>query len=577
MRRPMFAGLALALMGSNAGAGTFTTLDDAQFGYLTALSHNGRIATGSFTGGGIFSGSFSWRKGVGVENMTLQSGMGMNAWAQPIVGSADDGNGNSVAALAYSDLDTTGPVLVGPYPGSNPLDNFLSQAYAISDTGVVVGLANDATPNAIAFRWTAEEGMQRLAVRRPDTYSRANAISANGNTIAGWNDQETGYRQGLIWVDGKPVEPHNPGMYGDAFGSPPGEGQAVNANGSVVVGQGYFDDLMQSQAWRWTSATDAQPIGIILLPPAPPPIASIIQKMQTPTGAFADSRYRPYGFFTQVRSNAVAVSPDGNTIVGNTGDDNNEQAFVWTQAGGMVLMSDYAAAHGVDVPAGFYFLSANAMSADALTIAGIGIDPTATYVVSWVMDMHEPSLHGTDVVAEGAVISNDLTDGPLAGFPVGAGVSMSFRMASSGSSIAAGRESAYVMDTDSFGFAVRYMDPVDFSHHVANELLDATSAPSLHLVNDHPRGDGIALSPVATTTSGETIGFSLTNPDGTLFDSDEATLINRTFGPSSFDGTTWEVRNGTHAMTIALQWVSIHDGGAPDAVFQSGFDEGATQ
>lgn len=498
----------------------------------------------------------------------------MNAWAQPIVGSADDGNGNAVAALAYSDLVDTGPVLVGPYPGSTPLDHFLSQADAISDTGVVVGFAYDASPNAIAFRWSADEGMQRLAVRRPDTYSRANAISANGNTIAGWSDQETGYRQGLIWVDGKPVEPHNPGIYGNAFGSPPSEGLSLSANGSVVVGQGYFDDLSQSQAWRWTQATDAQPIGIILPPPAAPGVAAVTAKMQPPTGAFADSRYRPFGFFNQVRSNAVSVSADGNTIVGNTGDNNTEQAFIWTQAGGMVLLSDYAAAHGIDIPAGFYLLSANALSADTLTIGGIGIDPTATYIVSWVMDMHQPSLHGTDVVAEGSVISNDLVDGPLAGYPVGAGVSMSFRMASTGTSIAPGRESTYAVGPASFGFEARYMDPTDFSHHVANEYLDAASAPLVHLVNDNPRGDGISLPPVATTATGETIGFSLSNAEGTLFDSDEATLINRTFGPSSFGNTTWEVRNGSHAMTIAVQWVSIHDGVDTDTIFASGFDEG---
>jgi uncharacterized membrane protein len=571
MRNPMFAGLVLALVCSSAGAGSFTSIDDAQFGYLTALSHNGRIATGSFTAGGMFSGSFRWRKGVGVENMAMESGMGMNAWAQPIVGGAVDANGHSVAALAYSDLDTTGPVLVGPYPGSNPVDNFLSQAWAISDNGVVVGLAYDATPNPIAFRWTADGGMTRLAVMRPDTYSRANAISADGNTIAGWNDREDGYRRGVVWIDGKPVEPHNFGIYGDAFGSPPGEALAVNANGSVVVGQFFFDDLMYAEAWRWTQATDAQPIGVILPPSPPPAIAAALAKLQPVKGPYADARYQPAGFFAQVQSNALAVSADGNTIIGNTGDTYNLQAMIWTPATGMVLLSDYAADHGIQIPAGFFLFSANAMSADTKTIGGIGIDPTGTYVVSWVMDMHEAPAD-TLVIAEGSVTSNDLVDGPLAGFPVGAGVSMSFHVDPNGKVITPGRESSYAVNVDDFEFSVRYQDPVDYSHHLANEYLAVGSTPLFHLVNDNPRRDGIVLPPTATVNAGETLEFSLSNPEGTLFDSSESTLINRTFFPQSFDGTTWAVRNGAHSMNISLQWVTIKDDVDADKIFGNGFD-----
>jgi probable HAF family extracellular repeat protein len=574
MRNPMFAGLFLALACGSAGAASFTTLDDAQFGYLTALSRNGRIATGSFTAGGMFSGAFTWRKNSGVDSLALGSGMGMTSWAQPIVGSHDDGTGQTVAALAYSDIETRGPVLVGPYPGSHSIDNFLSQAYAVSDNGIVVGLAYDSTPNPIAFRWSENEGMSRLAVLRPDTFSRANAISTDGNTIAGWNDQETGYRQGVIWIEGKPVEPHNPGIYGDAFGSPPGEGLAVNANGSVVVGLGYFDDLMQSQAWRWTAATDAQPIGIILPPPARPEIARVLARLPPMSSAFADHRYSPTGFFTMPQSNAVSVSADGNTIVGNTGDGMTMQAFIWTPASGMVLMSDYAAAQGVDVPEGFYFLSANALSFDKKTIGGIGIDPTGTYIVSWVMDLHEASTRDTVVVAEGAVTSNDLVDGPFAGFPVGSGVSMTFHIASSGDSISPGRESAYALDNESFQLSVRYQDPNDFSHHLATDTLAVGGTPMLHLVNDNPRRDAIELAPTPTATAGQTLALSLSNPDGVLFDSDEATLINRSFGAGMFEGGSWVVSDGTHVMNISLQWITIKDDVDADAIFGDGFDGG---
>jgi hypothetical protein len=44
--------------------------------------------------------------------------------------------------------------------------------------------------------------MSRLPVTRPDTFARANGISRNGSTVFGWNDQQDGYRSGVIWLGG---------------------------------------------------------------------------------------------------------------------------------------------------------------------------------------------------------------------------------------------------------------------------------------------------------------------------------------------------------------------------------------
>ncbi len=574
MLNSMCAGLALALACGSAQAGSFTTLDDAPNAFVTGLSHNGRIATGSYVAGGMYSGSFVWRKGVGSQTFTtFGSSLGMNAWAQPIVGTSTDAQSNVVAALAYSDFATTGAVVIGPYPGAPPQDHFYSQGYGVSDNDIVVGLAQDPTSNAIAFRWTAAGGMTRLPVDRPTTYSRANGISADGDTIYGWNDQLDGYRRGVIWYQGMPMDLHNPGMYGDSYGSPPGEALGANTDGTAVVGGYWFDDQMLAEAWRWTPATGTQPIGIIVPPPPPQNGRSARTPLQPQPSAFADMRYRPYGFFYQKAAYALAVSADGNTIVGNTGDGQyNPHAFIWTAAHGMVLLSDYAAANNIQIPAGFFLLSANSITPDGKTIAGNGLDPTGTIVIPWVMDLHATSTHGTTVIAQGLINTNDLTSGPLAGYPPGAAVSISFTIPSVGTSVTPGRESVYPITTGSFLLSATYID-ANNTRQIATEVLDPASAPVLHLTNDNPRADGLDMPPTPTATSGQTFEFAVSNPGGVLFDSDADDRINRSFGPELFDSTTWALRNGAYSMNVTVQWVTVKDSvDAADLIFSNGFD-----
>jgi len=255
MRASLFCAIALALSGGYAmAAGTFTDvgLPGAQ---LTGLSHNGRVAAGSAGAAG-----WRWNKDRGVVLLDgFTSANGMNSWGQPVAGSTVDGDGNTIAALAFSNFDVAGgPVPVGGYPGGAPQDAFLSSAYDASDDGVVVGLALDDASRYFAFRWTAAEGMTQLTVNRPANASRANAVSADGSTIIGWNDQDSGFRSGVIWQNGVPLD------LADADGNPVGEALAVSSDGSVVVGTGYSNpDTGGIEAWRWTAATGVQGIGCI--------------------------------------------------------------------------------------------------------------------------------------------------------------------------------------------------------------------------------------------------------------------------------------------------------------------------
>ena len=566
---PAAAGIAAALVCGTAAARSFTTIDAARNGFLAALSHDGRIASGAYVSGGVYAGSWAWRSGSDGYGLPLNVAGGMNAWGQPIVGSADDGSGTQVAALAYSDVDTAGPILIGAYPGSVPMDHFSSQAYGISDTGVAVGLAYDATMNPIAFRWTSAEGMRRLPVDRPATFSRANGISRDGNVIYGWNDRSDGYRAGVIWIGGSPIALHNDGPYGDAFGAPPGEAMASNDDGSVVVGIGYWNDQLQSEAWRWTQATGPQPIGLIL-PTAKKPLPLLTQL--APLAGFQRSAKwpQPNDWEDDPVSAAVAVSSDGNTVVGYTGTPINMDAFIWTPATGMVFLEDYAAAHGVTLPVGFRLYGASAISADGLTIGGTGVDPSGVSTVPWILDLHDNPQRYVEVTAIGTVSANDLDTGPFAGYPAGTSVTMTFRVRSEGTSITPSHAADYAVDAASVSIAATYFDPVSSTHPSAVETLASGSNPVLHLVNDRPRADSIAVAAAPLATSGQSLQFEVADSNGGLYDSDQIARIDRSMTSDLFDTTQWTLGDASHAMRITLHWVAIKD--STDGIFSNGFD-----
>lgn len=521
MRTTLYAGIAfaLALLAGGAQAASFTAIDMPS-GQATGLSHNGRIV------GGI-AGKAAWRwtpsRGAVVLD-GFSDANGMSSWAQPLSGSATDGNGNRVAAIAYSNSNLVGPTLIGSFPGGGPgFDGHLATAYGVSDTGVAVGLAYDATNNPIAFRWSAGEGMTRLPVNRPGNYSRANGISADGSTAYGWNDQDNGGRTGVIWQGGQAIDLS---FQGEGVG----EALASNSDGSVVVGSGAFTDK-GSEAWRWTAATGIQPIGFI---------------------GFMGGAY------------AFDVSEDGNVVVGASGFGWDRSAVVWTPDTGMLTLADYASAHGVTIPDDWTLATASGVSADGKTIAGWGLSDAG--MGSFVIDLHAPAATEALVEAHGTINWNDLGSGPFAGLPVGSKVSMSFRISADG---------ALEMEPDQ---ATKYpvlLDSFRMQSGTASETLVANAAgPGLILGNDYPKSDGIHLFSTPTATTGQALEFELFNPGGDLFDSDSLARINRTFGPESFEKIAWSVQadGGSTGMWLDLESVTITDVGAADALFADGFD-----
>jgi probable HAF family extracellular repeat protein len=205
-----------------------------------------------------------------------------------------------------------------------------SYAYGVSQDGsTIVGcdVINNSQYLTCGFSRTASGGLQQLQNPfPPQGHDIAYAVSGNGNVIVGETDTTRGFqaRYAAYWTTANGyVQLNGPS------GSPVNHSSAsdVSYDGSVIVGTCPTSGPYQTpHAFRWTTATNTMvDIGTL--------------------------NALPYSY-------ALAVSADGQTTVGVAslnGDisTDNEQAFRWTEQGGMVslgqLSSDYANSKPTDV------------------------------------------------------------------------------------------------------------------------------------------------------------------------------------------------------------------------------------
>lgn len=520
MRVCILAGLIGLTASGSVLAGSFTSV--AMPGsQLISLSEHGRIGSGGFQGG---EGAFRWTRDNGGALIANYSGVqGMNSWGQPVVGQARDANDNWVAAIAYSNAEFFDPILVGALPGAQVLDGMASAGYDSADDGTVVGLSYAADGNAVAFRWNAATGIAELPRLNPDSYARANAISRDGRVVIGWNDTDEGYRRAVKWVDGTVSE------LLDADGLQVGEALGVNRDGSVIVGTGAGAE--GNEAWRWTAATGLQPIGMI------------------GSGSFFD---RAYGF---------SVSDDGTLVGGASGFGFQRAAVVWTPSTGMIRLTDFLAAKGITVPAGWQLNSVTAVSGDGRVIGGWGLDPDNA-INSFVIELDTVPAQDAILQAHGIVVFNDIAAGPFAGVAEETPVTMTLRVNPDGFVVSPGQHVAYPLD----------LTRSRLQAGSAIESLAAGSDPLLRIANDYPRSDGIHLfeTPLATPQTG--MEFELFNPGGDLFDGTDLNTIDRTFTRDQFEKASWVVfegQGGARAMVIELQSVTIENA---CGIFCNGFE-----
>ena len=329
--------VSFALYGTAQASGTFTALQTPNLS-ITKLSPNGAYAVGST----FEPAAFRWTASTGAEETfnSLAFAMGIND-SGTIAGAVPENGGVSNGGR---DLGAFLPVGTDPVQLTSPLQTN-SDGYDISADGTVVGLSfgDNFVGPAIAFAWTQATGMTALQVNRPANYSRANVISADGRTIAGWNDQDDGFRTATVWQDGTPVD------LVDRDDIAVGEADGISANGKYVVGSFYTDINGNTGSWQWNATTGA------------------MQLIPTMTFAFG-------------------VSNDGGTVVGNTGffDDPPRAALIWRKNVGTMFLADYLAEQGIAVPDGWDLSGGlTAISADGHTLGGWGTGPlgTQSYII----------------------------------------------------------------------------------------------------------------------------------------------------------------------------------------------------
>ena len=333
---------ALFPLAAAQAAGEFIPIETPSV-QLTGVSPNGEYAVGAIT----YTAGFRWTASTGAEDLLtdINSAQGIND-AGTIAGSVAENGGTIEGGRDLGAFAAVGaaPVLLTDTLQTN------STGYGVSDGGTVVGLSFDDgfAGAAVAYTWNAADGMTALAVNRPQTYSRANAISADGRVIAGWNDGDDGGRTAVIWIDGVPMDVQ------DADGIPVGEASAVTADGGFVVGSNYFVSLEESGAWRWSAGE-----GVQLIPGMP---------------------------------FAFGVSSNGNTVVGSTGffDVPPRAPMVWRKGIGTLTLADFLAEQEITIPDGWDMSGGlTGISADGNILVGWAFGPNGmqSYVIRLAPDV----------------------------------------------------------------------------------------------------------------------------------------------------------------------------------------------
>jgi len=173
MFRASLALLAATLACAPCAAATFLPLG-VPGGQLSAMSDDGRSATGSVVGGAI--GGFRWREGRPIDLLPgAVSARGMSASGRYIVGSALDAEQREVAA--YWDADGT-LHRIGGLPGAAARAGVLSQGFAIGNDARITGIANGRDDRSIAFSWTLAEGIRGLPAGASPTPDRSDRLLA---------------------------------------------------------------------------------------------------------------------------------------------------------------------------------------------------------------------------------------------------------------------------------------------------------------------------------------------------------------------------------------------------------------
>ncbi|MEY3024207.1 MAG: hypothetical protein RJA16_1033, partial [Planctomycetota bacterium] len=219
-------------------------------------------------------------------------------------------------------------------------------------------------------RYSTLDGLVDLGSTVAGNSSRANACDDTGAVIGGWQDTNSGGRQGAVWRDGVQTLITMPS------GAAVGEAGAVSGDGNWVIGLGAGST--GSLGWRWSEDT-----GLLTLPPTPIP--------------------------TLPRAFPTGVNDDGSRIVlfyrTQFPPATGGEGYLWID-GTLHSLETLAAEQGIEIPAGVRMALPLGMSNDGYTIVGTARTPGG--IQGFILDLPRPQTCPGDLDGDGTVGPVDL-------------------------------------------------------------------------------------------------------------------------------------------------------------------------
>ena len=288
--------------------------------------------------------------------------------------------------------------------GSLSADLVTDPRMGLSDDGstIVGGLIRPQPQAQEAFRWTESEGLQPLG----GFYSRALGVSADGSIAAGVRDISNSVSQQAVRWDAR-GEMHDLARAAMAT-STSSAARDISADGSVIVGEMLAWDESgpgRLRAFRWDQESGIETLGV--LPDRSSSVSMAVSAdgstivgfsgdgFSSPREAFRWDARRGMQALDGVDAIATDVSRDGSLVVGlglrsdEDAQDFEQTALLWTADDEKHDLNVFLAALGLELE-GVRLVEASGISADGTTIVGMGQD-AAGMLRPFIATIPEPS------------------------------------------------------------------------------------------------------------------------------------------------------------------------------------------
>jgi len=371
-----------------------------------------------------------------MKSVALALVIGLLAICSPFVAGAqaaslqDLGEAPGSNALGTGGVSANGNVVTGELFGGGPVQafswfngtvtplGFLGSdgnsrgTAANTDGSVIAGYSFSSTQTA--FRWTGGtlSGIGALADSTCSSghalpSSMATAINADGSVIVGQSASNAFCNgEAFRWVGGTMTGLGCPTLPVACFQN---SASGVSADGSVVVGTALESGSLSGGAWRWVGGAYNVFLGPgnnisananAVTPDGTIVVGGVVPGLSMTSQAYIwNSTTNAFTYLGQLpggnSSVATAVSADGSVVVGYGYDSTeHQQGWIWTAANGMRPLNAVLTALNVNV-SGWALSAPTGISADGTVVVGSGTGP-CNCSAGWIVYLGEgPSLTAT--------------------------------------------------------------------------------------------------------------------------------------------------------------------------------------